>query len=279
MFSFLSDFLIKKGIDSFAPIPLDACRIIRPYLLERVGIASGTVILLVVPYFTPSCLDEKRNVSAYAVPRDYHGFFEDLYGELIPMLRERYPEHRFAAFADHSPIAEVEAAAMAGLGVIGENHLLLTPQYSSYIFLGEIVTDATFACNLSPIQHCEGCGACKKVCPFPNHDGCLSALTQKKGELSTDEQELILRYGSAWGCDLCQEVCPHTKKAFKNKTAFSKIPYFTEQVIPCLTTEILDRMTDDELKTRAYAWRGRNTVRRNLLLLEENPSTKGEETC
>ena len=272
MFEYLTKILESHQVDCFAPIPLSACTIKKPYLLEREGIADGTVIMIAVPYYTHACDDPVRNLSAYAVSRNYHSFFDSLFASVLPQLRERYPEHRFAGFADHSPIAEVEAAALAGLGVIGKNHLLLTEKYSSYIFLGELVTDAVIPCNIGSIKSCEDCGACMRKCPAAKIGTCLSALTQKKGDLSQDECETIRRFGSVWGCDICQAVCPHTQKAIKKGTIYSPIPYFHEKNISVLTVEILDGMPREAFQERAFSWRGRDTIRRNLLLFE-----KGDE--
>ena len=268
MFSFLCDFFKKNNIDCFAPIPLSACKILRPYLLEHAGITDGTAVMLAIPYFTRAAASEDRNLSAYAVSRDYHGFFKQLFDELIPLLQATYPAFRFAGFADHSPIAEADAAARAGLGVIGRNNLLITERYSSYVFLGELVTDARLDCTLSELRYCEDCGACRRACPLNEIGTCLSALTQKKGELSKDEQNTVRKYGSVWGCDLCQEVCPHTKRALKDGSIFSPIPYFSQDTIPHLTAERLDAMSDTEFSSRAYAWRGRDTIARNLKLFQ-----------
>ena len=277
MFAFLSNFLKKNSVDCFAPIALSNCRITRSYLLERAGISDGTVILLAIPYYTAASADSARNISSYAVCRDYHGYFDALFGELLPLLRDRFPEFRFAGFADHSPIDEVDAAARAGLGIIGENHLLITQKYSSYVFLGEIVTDAPIPCQTQEIRTCEGCGACKRACPAEDCGICLSALTQKKGELTEMEAEKLVRYGSAWGCDICSEVCPHTLRAIRTGTIYSPIPYFVESPTPHMTVELLDSMSDTEFARRAYAWRGRDPLRRNLLLLEQDKERKRDE--
>ena len=278
MFSFLTEILQKNALDLFAPIPLSACRLQKPYLLERAGIQDGTVIMLAVPYYTEACTEQTRNLSAYAVSHDYHTFFEMLFESILPRLCVQFPMHRFVGFADHSPIAEVEAAARAGLGVIGKNGLLLTQKYSSYIFLGEIVTDAHIPCQTHEITYCSSCGACTSACPAKACGGCLSALTQKKGELTAAEAKALVHYGSAWGCDICQEVCPYTVRALQSGTIFTQIPYFTEAPIAHLTTEVLDAMSDAEFCKRAFAWRGRTVVRRNLLLLESH-SKKGEYQC
>lgn len=269
MFSFLSDFFAKKQINTFGIIPLADCRLLRPYLLERAGIGDGSVILFAVPYFSPACLSPDRNISSYAVSRDYHGYFEQLFDELLPLLRERFPQARFAAYSDHSPIAEVEAAAKAGLGVIGKNQLLLTEKYSSYVFLGEIITDLKTDIPAGEIRTCINCGACTKHCPMERIGSCLSALTQKKGTLTEEEEAIIANHGSAWGCDLCQEYCPYTRRAIDKRTIFSPIPFFAENTISHLTQAVVQAMNDTEFSSRAYAWRGRNTVLRNLSILEK----------
>ncbi len=270
MFAILSDFFQKKGIFTVSAIDLSDCTVLRGYLLERAGICNGgTAVIFAVPYFTEACLDPLRNLSAYAVGKDYHHYFSALFEELIPLLRRQYPNHRFAGFSDHSPIAEVEAAARAGLGMIGENGLLITERHSSYVFLGELITDARFGAPAQEIRRCMGCGQCKKACPSPCE--CLSALTQKKGALTDEEQSLLKKHGSVWGCDACQEACPFTKRAIERGTIFTPIPYFREHVLPTLTSEQLHRLSDEELATRAYFWRGRPTIERNLKLTEEEP--------
>lgn len=270
MTEFLKEELATEGITLFAPLPLSSCRILRPYLLEREGIEGGTAILMAVPYAIPQ--NERGNLSAYAVSRDYHLFFRELFDRLLPRLRARYPAHRFAGFTDHSPIDEIHAAASAGLGVIGDNGLLLTERYSSYIFLGEIVTDACLPSSPVPPGECHHCGACRRACPVGvDKSACLSALTQKKGELTEEERERLRAHPLVWGCDTCQEVCPYTRAAREHGTLYEAPPFFREQALSTLTVEALDTMTDEQFRTRAYAWRGRQVIWRNLLLKKEPP--------
>ncbi len=275
MFSFLSNFFKKNQIRCWSPIPLGTCRITKPYLLERAGILDGTAVMIAVPYFTEACADPSRNISAYAVSKNYHAYFDALFDALLPLLQERFPDRKFACFADHSPIAEVEAAALAGLGCIGENGLLITDDYASYVFLGSLITDEILPTEVHPIRRCEGCGLCKRACPMSEIGTCLSALTQKKGSLNEEEAAAVIRHGSAWGCDICQEVCPHTRRALQSGSIVSPIPYFSESPIPHLTVEVLDGMSEDDFAQRAFSWRGRDPVRRNLLLLEK----KGDAPC
>ena len=276
MFEILLNFLQKKNIDLVGALPLSACRILHPYLLERANIENGTVFMLAVPYFSRACEAEERNISAYAVSRDYHLFFKELYQELLPYLAEYFPQSHFAAFADHSPISELDAAARAGLGVIGKNGLLLTEKYGSYVFLGEVITDVEIPCEVGSIKLCKNCGACTNACPavVSEKSNCLSALSQKKGNLSEEEQKMLYETCTIWGCDRCQECCPYNQRAKQNDTIYSPIPFFNEDTLPSLTVEGIENMSDAEFASRAYSWRGRETILRNLRLCE-----KGDTQC
>ncbi|MBO4979234.1 MAG: epoxyqueuosine reductase [Clostridia bacterium] len=274
----ISELLLAAGIDCFGFLPLEACSIQKPHLLERCGVHCGSVALFAIPYYTRAC-DGARNLSSYAVGKDYHLYFKMLSEQILDVLRTEFPQNRFAAFADHSPIDERRAAALAGLGVIGKNGLLITEKYSSYVFLGEIITDAHLDALPRDISPCIGCGACHKVCPQKTGEcsDCLSSLTQRKGELSPSEESVIRKYNSAWGCDLCQEVCPYTVNAKKRGTLYTPLDFFSEETRTLLSTELLTQMDDEAFSKRAYSWRGREVISRNLALLEKrNALTKDQ---
>ena len=266
----VADLLASHGITLMAPLSLTECHIIKPYLLERAGITNGTAFVFAVPYYTTNCDDPANNISAYAVSRDYHLFFKSLFDEIIPALHAAFPGNRFAGFTDHSPIAEADAACKAGIGFYGCNHLLLTHAHSSFVFLGEIITDAVLDAPSCPAQQCDLCGACKKLCPVELQSAnCYSALTQKKGELCKEERDILLAHKMAWGCDICQNVCPVTARAKRAGTLYTTIPFFTDSALPHLSAELVRNMSDEEFATRAYSWRGRAVILRNLELLEK----------
>lgn len=265
-------------------IPLSLCRPGKTYLLDRVGIpSSGTAILFAVPYLvTADVSDPRRNLSLYAVPKDYHGYMKELETTVLLSLGQSFPDRTFALFADHSPILEVDAAARAGLGVLGLNGLLITPDYGSFVFLGEMVTDADYTTVTGePIPAfpaepplCEECGACLTACLMECRDGdrtrCLSALTQKKGDLTAEETDAVLLGGLVWGCDICQLACPHNLRVIREGHDTS-IPYFTDDRLTRLDSRILSAMPDEAFSSRAYAWRGRKVIARNISLFEERP--------
>jgi len=263
----------KEGIEFFGVLPFDACGCRRPDLIERKGVSASDIrsaVIFLVPYFVDR---EKGNVSLYARSRDYHYYCDSLFERILPALRERFGGE-FLGFADKSPIEENIAAAKAGLGVVGDNYMLINEKYGSLVFLAEILSTVApeelgFSCHLESVRECLHCGACRRACPMRTHGGeCLSALTQKKGALTADEQAYVKEYGSIWGCDICQLACPMTQKAIRSGVR-TPIGFFYEKRISLLTQELLDGMSKEEFRLRAFSWRGKQPLLRNLEILSE----------
>jgi len=253
------NFMRNNGIDYFSIVPFDKCIVINESMLKRhfSGVTPKSVMIFVVPYYTGDY--PERNVSLYAVPRDYHIYFKSLYASLIQELGEGGNQYIFKGYADSSPIAEVHIAAASGLGIIGDNGLLINEKHGSFIFIGEIITDYRFESydEIKPVLMCEHCGICAAVCPSRlSKDECLSGITQKKGELTEREIELIRKSGIAWGCDLCQTVCPHN-----SDISLTKIDFFYQDI-----RSVLDVNCD--IEGRAYQWRGEKCIQRNIKLLK-----------
>ena len=265
--------LEAEKIDTYVFSPLEKCLITKEYLLKKAGIEDGFAVIFAIPYYTKAC-NQKRNISAYAVGRDYHQYVKELRERVVPTLKERFPGTAFEMFADHSPIDERHAAVNSGLGVMGKNRLIITKKYSSYIFIGELIVGAPLPegyFHEVEVKSCENCGLCQKSCPWINGEAteCLSAITQKKGELSEEEASLIKKY-SLWGCDICSEVCPHTKMALQNGSIYSPIEFFNTQEIPYLTYDNVSSMSDEDFSKRAFSWRGRDTLLRNIIIGKSN---------
>lgn len=263
--------LEKAGCSSASLIHISECITDRSYLMPE---RATHVLIFTVPYLSEKAQSISGNLSVYAVSRDYHIFFKELFKSIKSKAEKIFPEFSFNGFSDHSPINEVNAAVRAGLGILGDNHLLITPDYGSYVFIGEIFfspseeehnnknhdsVDKTSENEgkLNEISGCLHCGRCIRACPSP--DKCLSAITQKKGKLTEKEEELISKSETIWGCDICQKVCP-----MNHGINLSEIPFFSEELSFGLTMSELESMPDKEFSERAYAWRGKNTIERNL---------------
>lgn len=269
------DFLKKENIELYGVCDDAALTVRMPHLTERAGFGDGSgiksLLCLCIPYFC----GYPENFSAYAAAPDYHKYCEELFDRLIPLLTECFDGYHFYGFADKSPYNEVEAFERANLGKRGDNMLFLTEKYSSFVFLAEVVTDMPAhlweIAEKEPTAPCIHCGACQRACPSLNANmECLSAITQKKGELTDCERALIKQNKSAWGCDICQAVCPVTKMAINNGTVFTEIDYFKNGRIEKLTEELVTNMNDEEFKSRAFSWRGKAPLLRNLTILSED---------
>ena len=249
--SALAELLHSRGIEYFGVLPVSRCTVARRHKLDRLPFRAENAVFFAVPYNTGD--SPGRCISKYAVPRDYHLFFDGLFSDIIPELSAIYPGCSFRGFSDDSPFREREAAARCGVGVCGDNGLIITEKYGSYVFLGELVTDADIPSTETEPKGCLHCGLCARVCP--SKDDCLSAVTQKKGELDSDRQSMMKKYRTAWGCDICQDVCPLNKGV-----SFTGIRWFWEDRIyaPRLGADITGR---------AYGWRGKAVIERNLRII------------
>ncbi len=274
------NFLKKENIELYGIADPSKCNVKLAHVLRRAGFAAAdgeegktprSLLCLCFPYF----YGFPQNFSVYAASPDYHAYCEGFFARFCALLSEVYPQYTFCGFADRSPYDEVYAASLAGLGGRGDNMLFLTEKYSSFVFLGEIVsdmpTDEWDIPRSEPKSPCTHCGKCKEACPGYKAEEffCLSALTQKKGELTKEETELIRTYKSAWGCDICQKVCPITERAIRSGSIFTPIEYFKTDRTEKLTYGLIENMSEEEFKRRAYSWRGKQTVLRNLKILEE----------
>ena len=156
--------------------------------------------------------------------------------------------------------------------MVGDNGLIINEKYGSYVFIGDVITDISpeelGATDIREVKRCMHCGACKRSCPTgilrAEGTDCLSAITQRKGELTSEEYDLMRKYNTVWGCDLCQSVCPYNRES-----PVTPIEFFHRERIAELTRDMLDAMDKPSFIRRAFSWRGRKTVERNLDILSK----------
>lgn len=218
---------------------------------SRIPKGAKTVICCAFPYKVEENAPE--NISRYAAVCDYHPVLQQYLKNATEKLAEHFPQNKFEYFVDNSPIPEVYAAACSGIGVKGDNGLLITKKYGSWVFLGEIVTDLEIETQ-NLYSECVHCESCRKACPKGENE-CLSALSQKKGELSQIEKSALRTNKILWGCDICAEVCPLNKGAEINPVLELKEGYRNGFSL------------DEETENRPYMWRTKSVITRNYNLI------------
>ncbi|MCP4374909.1 MAG: tRNA epoxyqueuosine(34) reductase QueG, partial [bacterium] len=177
-----------------------------------------SVLVLAVSY-APSQDDsppsEPGYIARFARGRDYHKVLKRRCREFMDRLGEIAPDFDGRAFVDTAPVMERSLAAAAGLGWIGKNGCLIVDGLGSYVVLCEIISNLPLVPGSPAASSCGECDACLRACPTGalDDDGlidsrkCLSYLTiEYRGE-ATEEMQKYNR--GLYGCDLCQEPCPH----------------------------------------------------------------------
>lgn len=214
---------------------------------------AKSIIMVAFPYKVKE--EAPKNISRYAAVPDYHEVCGKMLKKATELLAAEYPKNQFEYFIDNSPIPEVAAANVGGLGVLGNNGLLIHKKYGSFVFLGEIVTDLELPTDKGG-EKCLDCGECISACSsITLKESCLSAVNQQKNGLSEEQIEEIRASGSCWGCDKCSEVCPMNKNA--------KITYIKEFI-----EGYRNEFTPSENREgRAYNWRGKAVIDRNYKII------------
>lgn len=218
----------------------------------------------------------RGRVAMYAWGEDYHVVLRGKLEKLVERLRGAIAEPFEATVAvDTSAILERELAAAAGVGWIGKNTLVMHEEIGSYFFLGEIVTDLSLAPDGPTADHCGTCTRCIEACPTQaltpyemDARKCISYLTiEHRSEIDAD---LAARSGEwVFGCDVCQEVCPHNRA----------IPPLTEQRYATSSPEAawpaLEEIAGWDEETHQSFTRGKATDRARLDMWKRNAAMAG----
>jgi epoxyqueuosine reductase len=208
--------------------------------VDPVKLVEGakSVISVILNYF-PSISQhdpEAPVVSKYAYGEDYHEVIRKKLKLLLHYINESVSAASGSAFVDSAPVLDRAWAARAGLGWIGKNTNLISPETGSFIFIGSLIVDIPLQAD-SPIGDlCGDCNRCIRACPTGaiikprvlNARQCLSYLTiENKGVIDPGFRDKF--ENRVFGCDICQDVCPWNRRAVPHRvTEFNPLPGLIE---------------------------------------------------
>ena len=193
--------------------------------------AKSIIVLGVKYYHLPQQnqaeLSDKGIIAAYAQYDDYHQILKSKAKKLIESINsERSEKINYRIYIDSGPLMEKDFAYSSGEGWIGNNSLFIHPEIGSFIFLCCIMTDIDLIEKTEiPTDLCDNCHLCEQACPTLCINGdhtidasrCISYLTiEHKGVVPWNLRSQIGNH--VFGCDICQNVCPHNIKEIENQS-------------------------------------------------------------
>jgi epoxyqueuosine reductase len=235
-------------------------------------IVLGTVYNTDRPYSTQNLDASRASIARYAWGDDYHVVIEERLQRLVDAIRERAGDGFEArAYVDTGPVQERVYAQHAGLGWIGRHTCVINPEIGSWIFLSVIICNLPLEPDAPALDQCGTCTLCLEACPTGaivepfvlDATRCLSYLTiEVRGSIPVEHRDAVAEH--AYGCDICQEVCPW------NQAAVSTIAPSWLPRAGLDAPRLLDlwRRSDDELrrllKGSSMKRAGVKRLRRNL---------------
>lgn len=198
---------------------LEKSAVIRSDPRARFPWAKSAIVIL-VPYSSarPDAPPQavSNHLARYALGDDYHDTLDRILREFERVIAERVPGTKTWRYVDTGPLSDRSLAAQAGLGWIAKNSMLISQEHGSYFFIGTLLT--SLENDIRAEEAAERCGTCTRcidACPtaaiLPDRTVssrlCISYQTiEQRGPLDEDVASRIGQ--NAFGCDICQEVCP-----------------------------------------------------------------------
>ncbi|MDF2854428.1 MAG: hypothetical protein K0Q87_279 [Neobacillus sp.] len=203
---------------------------------------------------------------------DYHHILRDRLKKLEAFILERVPDARLKSMVDTGELSDRAVAEKAGIGWSGKNCAIITPEYGSYVYLGEMITSIPFEPDQPIEDQCGSCTACLDACPTGalvqggqiNAQHCIAFLTQTKGLIPEQFRDKI--GNRVYGCDSCQTACPKNKGLDFH---FHEEMEADPEIAKPLLKPIL-KLSNREFKNKfgyvAGSWRGKKPIQRNAII-------------
>ncbi|HEV2911953.1 MAG TPA: tRNA epoxyqueuosine(34) reductase QueG [Pyrinomonadaceae bacterium] len=181
---------------------------------------ARSCVAVALNYYTPHEYENeaaKGKISRYAWGDDYHEVVGGKLKSLLAWIREQWPEAEGKTCVDIQPMMDKAWAVRAGLGWIGKHTNLITREYGSWVFLGELLLNLELEYDTARVEdHCGSCTLCLDACPtnaitepyVVDSNKCISYATIELRESALPEEVAGNLGGWLYGCDACQDVCP-----------------------------------------------------------------------
>ncbi|PAX52003.1 tRNA epoxyqueuosine(34) reductase QueG [Brunnivagina elsteri] len=195
--------------------------------------------------------EEYGKISRYGWGRDYHKIMHKKLKALSIWLESLSDGVKARYYADTGPVQDKVWAQRAGIGWIAKNGNVITREYGSWVFLGEVVTNLELVPDQPHSEHCGTCTRCIDACPtnaianpgVVDANLCIAYHTiENRSEALPEEIKSNLQ-GWVAGCDICQDVCPWNQRFAKN-TNVSEFEPYTGNLAPKLVE--LAAISDEE---------------------------------
>jgi len=212
-----------------------------------------SLICVALNYYTEHQRPEKKEygkISRYAWGRDYHKVVQKKLKALSIWLESQDEGIKTRHYIDTGPIQDKVWAEKAGIGWIAKNGNVITREYGSWVFLGEILTNLQLNPDIPHTQHCGNCTKCIESCPTEaiaepfviDANKCIAYHTIENRDDKLPQQIASELNGWVAGCDICQDVCPWNQRFAKNTDVEEFQPY-PGNIAPKLVE--LARITDE----------------------------------
>lgn len=203
---------------------------------------------------------------------DYHIVLRDRLNKLEEFICKKMPDACCKSMVDTGELADRAVAERAGIGWNGKNCAIITPEFGSFVYLGEMITNIPFEPD-TPVENlCGTCNKCLEACPTGalvnpgqiNAKICISYLTQTKDFLPEQYRRVV--GNRLYGCDTCQIVCPYNKgKDFHFHEEFEPDPEVAKPLLKPLL-KISNKEFKEKYGRTAGAWRGKKPIQRNAIM-------------
>jgi epoxyqueuosine reductase len=182
-----------------------------------------SIICVALNYYAPIARPtgpHTAKISRYGWGRDYHRILHKKLKALTTWLQAQDPNIQARYYADTGPVQDKVWAQRAGLGWIAKNGNLITRQYGSWVFLGEVLTNLDLPPDRPHLPHCGTCTRCLDACPtgalpspyVVDANRCIAYHTIENRAETLPADIAAHMQGWVAGCDICQDVCPWNQR-------------------------------------------------------------------